>query len=118
MFIVLPACSNSNVLSTLSYFKTIISLILYVVPSILIVVSGFKLFKIVTSSDPDLKKGMGEIIGKMIGFAAIFFIPMLVTLLGIVIEAKPLQSRKAPVPMLVTLLGMVILSNKFIPSHM
>ena len=94
MFIVLPACSNSNVLSTLSYFKTIISLILYVVPSILIVVSGFKLFKIVTSSDPDLKKGMGEIIGKMIGFAAIFFIPMLVTLLTDVLAESGVGAAK------------------------
>ena len=33
---------------------------------------------------------------------------MLVTLLGISIEVKPLQSRKAAYPMLVTLLGIVI----------
>ena len=32
---------------------------------------------------------------------------MLVTLLGIVIEVKPEQPRKAPSPMLVTLLGIV-----------
>ena len=33
---------------------------------------------------------------------------MVVTLLGIVIDVKPLQSKKAPSPMLVTLLGIVI----------
>ena len=33
---------------------------------------------------------------------------MLVTLLGISIEVKPMQSRKAAYPMLVTLLGIVI----------
>jgi len=33
---------------------------------------------------------------------------MLVTLLGIVIEVKEEQSRKAPTPILVTLLGIVM----------
>ena len=33
---------------------------------------------------------------------------MLVTLLGIVMETKPLQSEKALYPMLVTLLGIVM----------
>ena len=94
MFLVLPACSNSNVLSTLSFFKTIISLILYIVPSILIVVSGFKLFKIVTSNDPDLKKGMGELVGKMIGFVAIFFIPMLVGLLTSILSESGIGVAK------------------------
>ena len=32
---------------------------------------------------------------------------MLVTLLGMVMEVRPLQSENAPLPMLVTLLGMV-----------
>ena len=33
---------------------------------------------------------------------------MLVTLLGIVIEVKPVQRENAPLPMLATLLGIVI----------
>lgn len=81
MYLVLPACSNSNVLSTLSFFKTIIDFMLYLIPSILILVLGFKLFKIVTSSNPDLKKGMGEIIGKIAICITIFFVPTLVALL-------------------------------------
>ena len=48
---------------------------------------------------------------------------MLVTLLGIVIEVRPLQPRKASCPMLVTLLGIVtevrplqfsVFANRFI----
>lgn len=81
MYLVLPACSNSNVLSTISFLKTIISLIIYIVPSILIVMLGYKLFKIVASNDPNLKKGMSEIIGKMIITVAVFFIPLFVNLL-------------------------------------
>jgi len=81
MYLVLPACSNSNVLSTLSFVKTVIDFVLYLVPSILILVLGFKLFKIVTSSNPDLKKGMWDIIGKIIICVTIFFIPTLVALL-------------------------------------
>ena len=34
--------------------------------------------------------------------------PMLVTLLGIVIEFRPVQKENVPSPMLVTLLGIVI----------
>ena len=34
--------------------------------------------------------------------------PMLVTLLGMVIEVRPLHEANAPLPMLVTLLGIVI----------
>ena len=34
--------------------------------------------------------------------------PMLVTLLGMVMEVRPLQLPKARIPMLVTLLGMVM----------
>ena len=81
MYLVLPACSNSNVLSTLSFIKTVVNFMLYLIPSVLILVLGFKLFKIVTSSDPDLKKGMIDIIGKIAICVTIFFVPTLVALL-------------------------------------
>ena len=94
MFLVLPACSNSNVLSTLSFFKTIINLIMYVVPTILIIVLGFKLFKIVTSSDPDLKSGMGELIGKIIICVSIYFVPLLVSLLTTILAENGIGVAK------------------------
>ena len=78
---ILAACNNSNVLSTISFIKTIIDIMIYIVPSILLVFLGFKLFKIVTSSDPNLSKGVDEIVGKMIACVIVFFIPSLVGLL-------------------------------------
>ena len=43
-------------------------------------------------------------------------LPMIVTLLGMVIDVRPLQPEKAEYPMLVTLLGMVIDVRPLQPS--
>lgn len=79
----LSACSNSNSLSTILYIRSIVEIICLLVPSILVIICAFQLFKIVTDKDMDnSKRIIRSIFFKTLAAVAIFFVPTIVGLLG------------------------------------
>lgn len=79
----LSACSSSNSLSTILYIKSVVEIICLLVPSILVIICAFQLFKIVTDKDMEnSKRIVKSIFIKTLAAVAIFFVPTIVGLLG------------------------------------
>ncbi len=82
MFLVLKACQDYRFLSVLSYVKTVVNIMFYLVPAIAILFIGFRVAKIVMSGDPGNKDHIKPLVSKIIALVAVFFVPTLVSLLA------------------------------------
>lgn len=82
MLYLIAACENSGSLSVISYIKVILQVIIIVVPSILLVMSAWNLFKIITNPNAESKEEVHKIIGRMLAIVTIYFIPLFVNLLA------------------------------------
>ncbi len=84
-----PFCEDPGILSTISLVKTMIDYLSIIVPIALIVMITIEISKIVFDPDEKLTRQVYKsITGKMMATAAIFFIPMLVTVLMTMIDSN------------------------------
>ncbi len=75
------ACEKSDVLSVISFIKTIMNTICTLVPIVLIVMVSIDLLKIVINGDDNtVKTSTKTIINRVIGAVAVFFVPTIVAL--------------------------------------
>ena len=68
-------CENSHFLTLILYIKSVLDIIFIVVPIILIIILGIKVFKIVTSPEK-AKEEAKAMLFKIIALICVFFVPV------------------------------------------
>ena len=79
---IMDVCDSPDVLSTMKYVKTVITIIRIAVPILLIVAGTLTLVKTIKSGESDLSKSIKSLVIKVIIALLIFFIPTFVSLIG------------------------------------